>query len=1048
MSGDDPGIAVRAPTRAGPSSPEAPRPEGSWARRVVPAALYQCAFLAAVALFKSAANATVVARFHAGSLPYLYVAAAGLTGVVTAAAAVVGRRRGRDPLVMAVIGTLTAAAVVAALWAGLSSSALLLYLFAETFTSFTSIVFWSAMSDAFDARESRRAFTIIAGVGMSGSILGGLLAQLLARPFGAAGLVAAAGGMLVLAAVAFTFHAPEAHHAAPARARHGTQADLWDFLRRDAYPWAIGGLVLAFAVISPFADFVFRQRAAQFLGENELAALFGNQQLWIGVSCALFQLVLAQRLLGWLGVVRYLGVVPGILAGFAVVALVWPGLWPAYALKLAESAASLSILPVGIQLLYAPVADELRDRVRALMDGLVKKGGLALGGVMLVGAGPWLDGPAPVAALVVVCLGAAVVLWRLKPAYVSALQAQVGDGAEDEPEPLDSSSEKLLASALRSPDPDRVLHALDLFEAGRGDLRPHLAELLNHESERVVARGVALAAEHDAVELAPRLEWLLRSERLRRPRIESAWALAKLSPARAARVLPAFLVEGEPGVKAAAIGALLKLDAGPEEPELLRIKDRARAALEGMTARGERAPLAERRELAKLLGKLADEAWAPVLARYLQDQDGSVRALAIRAVGEGRYRSLVDALLPCLMWRDDRVAAREALAAFGDAIVPTLEEALNDRSRPASLRYELPRVLRQIGSQAALDVLLFSNIRDDAFLHYRIGVSLSLLKEEHPELTADVDRVREAILRRRDTYRRYVQPFRDLRAALGEDALLTRAVGDRLDQALELSFWLLGLMYPPRTLRRVHEHLVGPDPRRRAYALELFENLVSEEDRELVNEQVYAHHRELPLGAPGRLADHLGFLCHSDDHVLRACAREVARRLGLWTLPPQEGDMSDTRVKRLFALEGVEIFAQSDVDEIAAVAQVAREHRFRRGERIYSEGDPGDALYVIISGGVDAFRRGEKVLSLDAKQAFGEVSLLDGSPRPTEMIAREDTEVLVIDRRDFLDLLADRPELLKGIFRVVSRQLREVVDLAANARKLTGEVPAAALRKP
>lgn len=1001
-----------------------------WRRRLLPAALFHCAFLGAVALFKSAANAVVVARFLPESLPYLYVAAAALTGAVTAISAIVGARKStRGPLFMAVLGTCTAALVVAALWAGISSSALLLYLFAETFTSFTAIVFWSAMSDAFDARESRRAFTAITGVGMLGAIVGGLLAQVLARPFGAVGLVAAAGALLILGAIAFGFHVRTQAQTPRDGTLHGGGGNVWTHLRADAYPWAIGALVLAFAVISPFADFLFRQRAGRSLGENDLAALFGNQQLWIGVLCAAFQLILAQRLLTKMGVVRYLMVVPVVLTGFAAVALIWDGLWPAYALKLAESAASLSILPVGVQLLYAPIPDEVRDRVRALMDGLVKKGGLAAGGVMLIAAGPLLQGPAPAVALVALCACAGFVLWKLRSAYVSALQSRLGDGPEIS-EALDASSAQLLAHALQSPDPERVLHALDLLRTGGGELRAHLPALLAHPSERVVERGVLLACALQAKEVTGQLEGVLHSEQ-RRPRVEAAWALAALSPARATQMLPPFIDHADPGVKTAAIGALLRLCADPE---------RARAALDSMTARGAAAPLAERREVARLLGRLGDPSWALLLERYLQDPDGSVRQLAIKAVGEGKYHALVDALLPCLMWRDDRRAARDALAAFGDAVMPTLEAALNDRQRPATLRYELPRVLRLIGTQSALEVLLFSNVRDDAFLHYRIGVALSRLKEQHPELHADAERVREALGRRAELHQRYVEPFRDLRAALGDASLLTRAVGDRLDQSFEISFWLLGLLYPPRSLRRVHEHLVGPDVRRRAYALELFENLVAPEDRELVSAQIYAHHRELPIGAMGRLADQLGFLCHSDDHVLRACSRQVARRVGLWTLPPMEDDMSDGTVKKLFALEGVDIFAQSDVDDLAAVAQVAREHRFCAGERIYSEGDPGDALYVIVKGGVDALRRGDKVLALNEKQAFGEVSLLDGSPRPTDMIAREETTVLVIDRRDFLDLLSDRPELLKGIFRAVSRQLREVVELAAS-RKHTGEVP-------
>ena len=115
---------------------------------------------------------------------------------------------------------------------------------------------------------------------------------------------------------------------------------------------------------------------------------------------------------------------------------------------------------------------------------------------------------------------------------------------------------------------------------------------------------------------------------------------------------------------------------------------------------------------------------------------------------------------------DERRAARDALSALGDAIAPLLEEVLNDRTRPAALRYELPRVARQIGTQRAFDVLLYSNVKDDAFLHYRIGVALSWLKEERPEIEADVQHIREAIGRRRELYRQMIGPWRDLRPHL------------------------------------------------------------------------------------------------------------------------------------------------------------------------------------------------------------------------------------------------------------------------------------------
>ncbi len=991
-----------------------PADRSAWYLRLGPATAFQLAFVAAFALLKSGANAVVLSRYHAEVLPYLYLLGAGLAAGLTGLSSVQRMRGPREPVGLSLLGAAIALGLVAALKAGVDLAAIGLYLFSESFATYASIAFWATLSRAYDAREARRAFTFVSGFGMGGGIVGGVLAQELARRTGTGSVLIAGGAMLLVCAFVFRFHRPTAEPVAFAQRR--TDGEVWSYVRTRGYPQALIALVFGFSVLSVLADYLFRQRAAAALSEDELSALFGSLQLWVGLFSVVFQLFFAKQLLDRLGIIRYVALVPALFAPLGALAIFQPALWPAYLLKLLETAISLSILPVAMQLLYAPVPDGVRDRFRSAMDGLVRKGGIALGGVLLLGAGAWAGSPLLGLGIVLSCMTAALAIVRLRPLYVATLQEQIA-GQPFAAEHAGREVERALTDALRSTAPERVLRAVSLLEQSGGSLRPHVAGLLAHAHERVVERGVLLATALDAKETVPQLEAIVRGSSDRRPRGEAIWALSKLMPQRALTVLPPLLESPDIGARCAAIAALLSIDGG-YPPQL---------ALEALLARGELAPAAERREVARLLGRLRDAGRASALARYFEDGDGSVRRIAIEAVGEGGYVSLAPRLLGFLTWREERRTAREALARLGDEVLPLVEQALNDRTRAAALRYELPRVLRQVGTARALAALLFSNIRDDAFLHYRIGVAISRLREERPELQVDTQRVREAIERRRDVYRSKVDAFRDLRAALGDEALLTRAVGDRLDQAFELSFWLLGLLYDAKSLRRVHQHLVGADPRRRAYALELLENMVASEDRALVSEQIEAHHRALPLGAAGRVDAHLAMLCHSDDNVLRACARHVARSRGTWNRAREDDDMSEAIVQRMFALEGVEIFGQSDVDDIAAVAGVAREQRFRQGERIYAEGDPGDALYVIIHGSVDARRQGEHVLTLKAKEAFGEISLLDGSPRPTEIVAAEDVTVLVIDRRDFLDLISDRPELLKGVFRAVSRQFKAVL---------------------
>ncbi|RYZ36940.1 MAG: cyclic nucleotide-binding domain-containing protein [Myxococcaceae bacterium] len=921
----------------------------SWNRRVLPAGAFQFALIAGVTQLKTAANALVLSRFESQALPYLYLLGALMTATLTLLP------RGRpdapteSPGILTGVGGVLALGLAAALSAGQRMPALALYLFADCFSTFVSFRFWGRMASAFDAREARRAFTVLNGFGMGGGIAGGLLVQAFAVRLGTP-VVVVSGAVSLLAAGAIYHHLHQTEPAPPPRTR-SLQAwfPAWRYLGESPYAQVLAALGIAFAVLSSFVDYLFRLRVEGTLSEDGLAALFGSLQLWIGLFCVAFQLLVAERLLKRMGLLMYLALVPVVLAPLAGATLATGQLWPVHLLRLVETAVSYSILPVGIQLLYAAVPDEQREGLRSAVDGLLRKGGVVLAGVMLIGAGRGANGITMAVAVVGLCAALGLLLVRLKPAYLTALGEQVGAHEEEEVE-LGVDSQKLLVEALGAPTPERVLRAVDMLEQAEAPLRQHLAALLAHPHERVQERGVTLALSLEARELAPMLERLVE-EGPRRPRDQAVWALARLSPERAERLLPPLLTSSDVGLRCAAIGALMRTQVNS-------------AALESL--------------------------------------------------------------------RD----ARESLVQLGDAVTPLLELQLNNKAAPLAMRMQLPRVLRGIGTSAALNALLFSNVRDDAGLHFRIGAQLSRLREEQPDHPVDVDRIHEALGRRRDTYRQLVGAFRDVQAALGPQSLLTRAVGDRLDQALELSFFLLGLLHPPQAMRRIHQHLVGSDSRRRAYALELLENLVAVEERELVMEQVEAHHRELPPGAPGRLWRRLAGLVQSEDVVLRACARHVARVNGLDVLP-QEGELSDKIVQRMFALEGVSVFSQSDVDDIAAIAEVAREATYRTGERLYSQGDPGDALYVIVEGAVDAFRNGEHVLRFQAKEAIGEVSLLDGAPRPTDMVAAVDSRVLVIDRRDFLDLLADRPELLTGFFRSVSQQLQSVIDLPA--RRETGQ---------
>ncbi len=999
------------------------------------AAGFQLSFVAAITLMKVSANALLIARVTAASLPPLYVASALVTGLLALAFARVPRRHATSPPAWTLFG---GAAVALLAWLvlrrfglfGLSAT----YVGAEAFATLVSLRYWEALGHAFDPRQARRLFTLLGASGMAGAVLGGALCPLLARAF-SAGALLPAGALLAAGSGAcglgfarvFAGGAGERDPQAPMR------GEALRYLRRDPYPRGLALCALALSVLTAVADYLFRRRAGAVLGERDLASLFGELNCAVGFVTIAFQLGLAQRILARFGIFRYLVLPPIGVAGAAGLSLVVPGLFPIFLVKALENAGSLSVTQSGFQLLYGPVPPELSAPVRGLVDGLVKKAGFALGGLLLLALGTRCSDPVLALVSAAVALIAAALLSRQKPRYTRALAQRLSAARPLLSGALDADARALLAAELRAPETHRVLNALELLSADRGfDVRPFLDDLLAHQADRVREAAVRLAAAAGAREQAPHLLEMAERDPARRPQDEAVRALAAiLPPAEARDALARFVRSDDPGLRAAAVEALHRL--GDEGRRLAR--EGLERALCGSSP-------AERREAARLLGRIDSDVGSERLEALLSDPDASVRALACASAARRADPVLIDPLLRLLTDRPTRRAAREALAAFGDQAVGAAQALLDDRSKPMALRLELPRLLRYIGTERAAQALLFSNIQDDAFLRYRIGLSLSRWREEQPTTPVDGERVREAIGRRIEAYLHYAPIYRDVRVALGDGALLSRALCDRLDQSLEVVFRLLGLVYPHRALIAAHRRFVGADARERARALELLDSLLEDALRLRLVPVLEGYHRH-PVrpglgssGEPARLDERLADLALSKDVLLAALARHVRRS----RRPPEEAEevsVSQLGLEKILLLEGVDIFSGSSVDDLSALAAIAQESRFAAGQPIYKEGEPGETLYVIVDGRVRILKAGREVLVLGAREAFGSVSLMDGAPRPADAVAGTAVRCLAIARGDFLDLVADRPELLKGVFAVVTGQLRKMLEVAAGARGMS-----------
>src|ERR1700756_4785306 len=179
----------------------------------------------------------------------------------------------------------------------------------------------------------------------------------------------------------------------------------------------------------------------------------------------------------------------------------------------------------------------------------------------------------------------------------------------------------------------------------------------------------------------------------------------------------------------------------------------------------------------------------------------------------------------------------------------------------------------------------------------------------------------------------------------------------------------------------------------------------------------------------------------SSPEVADLCGMPPAASGALWPQSPPRPRMCNQRDCDVVALRArgkaddeilarAAIFRGVEPDAVAAFPKQLRPVGFRRGHVIFHEGDPGHAMYIILSGKVKIGRYSpdgrENLLSiLGPSDMFGELSIFDPGPRTSNATAATVVRAVSLDRDTLRAWIAEHPAVTEQLLAVLARRLRQ-----------------------
>ena len=958
-------------------------------------------------------EALFFARYGVQYLPYMFVGL-GIISMLLSFGMTAFLSRISKQILYITIPLLVAVLLVIARFALFSKLTWLypvLWLGKEILNFFIGLVIWGIASIVCDTRQAKRLFPLFNASRILGQVIGGFITGLLVTSIGTENLLLIWAATLLLAfALSRALLSRQQIQTVPERTARHRQPKLTDEMQRGfqyvrntpMMKWisvsTIFFSILFFSIALPFS----RAATEHYVQEDSLTSFLGLFNGFSTAAAFLTSLLLANKLFARFGIMLSILALPIIyLLGFASLVLA-PIFSIIVAFRFVQMLWLNGIGDPAWQAMFNVVPPERRDQVRAFISGVPEQAGIFIaGGILIIGEQALTPQQLYIIGLVaaVVCTyivyqarlgynGALIEALRLGRPHLFYSQEQPFGGFHQ-----DAAAAQTALQGLQDADPViRRVSAEILGHLSLSESTSALVEGLRDDDALVRAACLrALAQSHSASALLDIAASLSDPEPdVRFEAVTASSALAGY-PSGLTKYIAPLLEDESSKVSAKAAVAILRssnsLSSKPRRNEEREdsIFEKAKGHLRQMAVFSDLEP---RAYAITALGDWGDVEAFEFLANELKDKTVASAVRRNILVSMKRIDSLKS--LPYLidsLGSKDQIVLESSANLLGDIGTPVMEPVLTALHEEQKAEGAL-LVLERLPVPRAEPILSFA----------RVAVS----------------RAGEY-----DTWMRGVQ------AQVPNEAggLLVESLQNKSSEYGIRALRAIGLLGERQAMNVAIENLQTHDASQRANVIEALET-ISAKWRDVL-QPLMRLWEEDHVTTPALDWDRL--LNDNDEWI-----REWSAFTKDYGEPAMDSLTTLSLMDRILFLKRVPMFAALSPTDLQQVAAIATEEIFPDGEMIVQEGEPGDALFVIVSGEVRICHtkdnQEEEVARRKSGEYVGEMAIINRAPRNATVIASGDVRTLCIDQKSFEGLMRERPEVSLYIIRVLSKRINELMD--------------------